>query len=217
MNLRRRLSALLLLLPIAAFAVPYAPTEQNARDILPGRDYIVLPTALPTTTGNKIEVREFFFYGCSHCFALEPYVEQWLKRKPVDVELVRTPAMLNPKWAPLGRAYYVAEELKILDKVHPALYKAIHVGNEKLFEQEPIGKFFERMGVPPAKFKATWESFAVTTKVRNADALTRKYMISGTPTVTVAGKYVVPAAGDRTFVVVDFLLNKERVAFGRKK
>ncbi|MFZ5722129.1 MAG: thiol:disulfide interchange protein DsbA/DsbL [Pseudomonadota bacterium] len=216
MNLRRHLTALLLLLPLAASAVPYAATEQNAREFLPGRDYTVLATPLPTTTGDRIEVREFFFYGCSHCFDLERHVTAWLQTKAADVELVRTPAMLNPKWAPLGRAYYVAEELKVLEKIHAPLYNALHVGREKLYEQGPIISFFVRMGVPKEQTEAAWNSFAVTTKVRNADQLARKYMVSGTPTLAVAGKYVVPASGDRTFAIVDFLVNKERAARGRK-
>jgi thiol:disulfide interchange protein DsbA len=217
MNLRRHLSALLLLLPIAAFAVPYAPTTENANQFLPTRDYIVLPTPLPTSTGNRIEVREFFYYGCSHCFALEPAIEQWLRTKPVDVELVRTPAVLNPQWGPLGRAYFVAEELQIVPKIHPAIFNAIHVKREQLNDQKAIGKFFERLGVPPEQFDATWNSFSVNTKVKNADSLARKYMVSGTPTIAVAGKYVVPAAGSRTFAIVDFLIAKERTTVARKK
>lgn len=218
MNLRRQLFSLLLLLPVAALAVPYAPEAENANDILPGREYTVLPAALPTSTGNKIEVREFFYYGCSHCFALEPFVEKWLKTKPADVELVRTPAMLNPAWGNLGRAYYTAEELQVLEKTHAATYNALHVAGQRLYEKADIEKFYERVaGVPADKFSATWDSFAVTTKIRNADALARKYQVSGTPTLTVAGKYVVPAAGARTFAIVDFLVNKERIALGRKK
>ncbi len=218
MNLRRQLLSLLFLLPVVALAVPYAPEAASSKEILPGRDYITLGTPLPTTTGNKIEVREFFFYGCSHCFALEPFVETWLRSKPADVELVRTPTMLNPSWAPLGRAYYVAEDLQVLAKTHAALYNAIHVSGEKMTAQGDIAKLFQKVaGVPVEKFNTTWDSFTVTTKMRNADALARKYQVSGTPTITVGGKYLVPAAGGRTFEIVDFLVNKERTALGRKK
>lgn len=216
MNLRRRISALLLLLPIAAFAVPYAPGAANDASILPGRDYTELAAPLPVSTGNRIEVREFFFYGCPHCFDLEPAINGWLKRKPADVELVRTPAVLNPRWEVLGRAFYVADELKMLEKIHTPLYNAIHVKNEKLDSKEALGKFFVRMGATQAQFDATWDSFAVNTKVKNADALARKYMVQGTPTLTVNGKYVVPAAGERTFAIVDFLVGKERAARSKK-
>ena len=92
MNLRRHLTALLLLLPLSALAIPYAATEENARDILPGKDYIVLAAPLPTTTGKQIEVREFFWYGCPHCFEMERHVAAWLQKKPEDVEFVLTPA-----------------------------------------------------------------------------------------------------------------------------
>lgn len=217
MNLRRSLVALLLALPALAVAVPFATTTGNANEFVLGRDYTALSAPLPTAGGDRIEVREFFFYGCSHCFHLEGPLNNWLARKPADVEFVRTPAVLNPKWQPLGRAYYVAEELKVVDKVHLPLYNAIHVGRQNLFEQGPILSFFEKIGIPRAQAEAAWNSFAVTTKVRNADALSRKYMIQGTPTITVAGKYVVMSAGERTFAVVDHLLAKERAARATRK
>lgn len=216
MNLRRHLTALLLLLPLSAMAIPYADTAQNAQDILPERDYKVLSTPLPTSTGDKIEVREFFWYACSHCFDLERAVNAWLTYKAKDVEFVRTPAILNPRWEVLGRAYYVAEELKVGEKLHAPIYNAIHVGGQQLTDQAAVGKLFVRNGVSKEKFDAAWNSFAVSTKVKNAEALARKYMISGTPTLTVAGKYVVPAAGERTFAIVDFLVNKERAARTKK-
>lgn len=218
MTLRRYLVSLLLLLPLSAFAIPYAPTVENAKDILPGRDYIVLATPLPTSTGNQIEVREFFWYGCPHCFELEHIVVAWLQKKPQDVEFVRTPAVINPVWEIDGRAYFVAEELKVLDKTHAALYNAIHEGGNDALRnnKDEIGRFFAKFGVQQAQFNATWDSFSVNTKIANASQLARKYQISGTPTLTVAGKYVIPAAGDRTFAIVDFLLKKERAARGGK-
>lgn len=212
MNIRRQLSALLLMLPLAAFAVPYAPGAASDASIVAGRDYIELAAPLPVSTGNKLEVREFFFYGCSHCFDLEPAVSGWLKRKPADVALVRTPAVFNAKWEVLARAYYVADELQMLDKIHAPLYSAIHIKNEKFDSQEALGKFFVRMGATQAQFDAAWNSTRVNLSVKNAEALARKYMIQGTPTLTVNGKYVVPAAGERTFAIVDFLLGKERGA-----
>lgn len=213
MNIRRQLfSALLLMLPLAAFAVPYAPGAASDASIVAGRDYIELAAPLPVSTGNKMEVREFFFYGCSHCFDLEPAVNGWLKRKPADVALVRTPAVFNAKWEVLARAYYVAEELKMVEKIHAPLYSAIHVKHEKFDGQEALGKFFVRMGATQEQFDIAWRSTKVNLSVKNAAALSRKYMIQGTPTLTVNGKYVVPAAGERTFAIVDFLLGKERVA-----
>ena len=212
MNIRRQLSALLLMLPLAAFAVPYAPGAASDASIVAGRDYIELAAPLPVSTGNKLEVREFFFYGCSHCFDLEPAVNGWLKRKPADVALVRTPAVFNAKWEVLARAYYVADELQMLEKIHAPIYSAIHIKNEKLDSQEALGKFFVRMGATQAQFDAAWNSTRVNLSVKNAEALARKYMIQRTPTLTVNGKYVVPAAGERTFAIVDFLLGKERVA-----
>lgn len=216
MNLRRSLTALLMLLPTAALAVPFSP--ESSQDILQGRDYTVLETPVPTSTGSQIEVREFFYYGCPHCFDLEEPLNRWLRGKPADVAFVRTPAMLNAKWALMGRAFYVAEDLKVLDKTHAALYNAIHVGNQRelLTDQAAIIKFYGGLGVPADKATAAWDSFAVNTKVKNSEVLARKYLISGTPTVTVNGRYVVPSQGARTFAVVDFLVQKERARLGKK-
>jgi thiol:disulfide interchange protein DsbA len=215
MNLRRQLSALLFLLPVAALALPYAPTADNDSAFLPGRDYTILQVPVPVSTGDKLEVREFFYYACGHCYNLEGSVNAWLKKKQPDTVFVRTPAVLNPRWELLGRAFYVAEDLKMLEQVHGAIYTSIHVGGQKLESKEKIIDLFVRLGADKAKAEAAWDSFAVTTKIRSADALGRKYMIQGTPTLTVSGKYVVPA-GDRAFATIDYLLGLERAARARK-
>jgi len=215
MNLRRQMLALLLLVPVAALALPYAPGAKNDNSFLPGRDYTVLQVPVPVATGDKLEVREFFYYGCPHCHDFETHVNAWLKSKPADVAFVRTPAVLNPKWELLGRAFYVAEELNILEKIHAPLYTTIHVGGQRMETREAISDFFVRMGAAKPQIDAAWDSFSVNTKVRNADALSRKYMIQGTPTLTVAGKYSVPA-GTRAFATVDYLLGVERAARNRK-
>lgn len=212
MNLRRQIIALLCLLPVAALAVPFAPAPTNASGFQPGKDYIELAAPLPTSTGNQLEVREFFFYGCSHCFDLEPAVTAWLKRKSADTAFVRTPAVLNPRWETLGRAFYVAEELKVLEKIHAPLYNALHVKRERLDSQESLREFFAGFGVPATQFDAAWNSSRVNISVKNASALAKKYMIQGTPTLAVNGKYLVPSSGDRTFAVVEFLLARERAA-----
>lgn len=210
MNLRRQLSALLLMLPVVAFSVPFAAPAAGD-GFVEGRDYTVLKVPVPVATGDKLEVREFFYYGCPHCYDLEGSVNAWLKKKPADTVFVRTPAVLNPRWELLGRAFYVAEELKMLEKMHTTIYTAIHAGGQKLENKEKVVELFVRMGADKAKVDAAWDSFGVTTKVRSADALARKYMVQGTPTLTVAGKYVVPA-GERAFATVDYLLGLERAA-----
>lgn len=215
MNLRRQIVALLLSLPAVALALPYANTAENDNSFLPGRDYTVLATPVPVATGDRIEVREFFYYGCSHCYDLELPLEGWLKTKSADVAFVRTPAVLNPKWETLGRAFFVADELKILEKVHGPLFTAIHVGGQRIETKEASIDFLVKMGAKREQAEAAWGSFGVNTKVRNSDALARKYQIRGTPTVTVAGKYVVNA-GPRMFATVDYLVGVERAARIRK-
>jgi len=171
-----------------------------------------VPVAVPA---DKLEVREFFYYGCPHCYDLETSVNAWLRTKQADTVFIRTPAVLNPRWELMGRAFYVAEELKMLEKMHTTIYTSLHVGGQKLDSKERVIDLFVRMGADKAKTEAAWDSFGVTTKVRSADALARKYMVQGTPTLTVAGKYVVPA-GQRAFATIDYLLGVERAARAKK-
>lgn len=216
MKLLRLFASCIALLPALALAVPFGSgVAPAANQFVAGRDYFVLANPLPTASGDKLEVREFFFYGCSHCYNLEGPLNTWLRTKPADVAFERTPVMFNPKAEPLARAYFVAEELGALGKVHAPLYDALHAKGEKLYEKDPVIAFFVRQGLQKQAVESAWSSFSVNTKVRNAEQLAIKYMIRGTPTLAVAGKYTV-SAGERSFAIVDYLLAQERAARAKK-
>ncbi|RMD68426.1 MAG: thiol:disulfide interchange protein DsbA/DsbL, partial [Gammaproteobacteria bacterium] len=147
----------------------------------------------------------------------EPLVEAWLKRKPEDVVFRRMPAIFtNPLWALHARAYYTAEALGIVDKIHRPLFDAIHKERRPMNTEKDIEAFFAEHGVDPETFRRTFHSFYVEAKVRQAREMTRRYGIDGVPSFIVDGKYRTSprqAGGNlEVFKVIDFLIEKERKA-----
>ncbi len=201
---------------LALFLVVLLPGSALAKDYQEGKEYVLLSPQQPTSTGDKIEVVELFWYGCPHCYELEPEVQAWLKNKPGDVELVRMPAVLGQRWELLAQAYYTAELLGITDKIHPALFAAIHDKHMKIDDETALQAFFVDQGVSAEDFKKTFNSFAVAVKMNNSRQMTRRYKITGVPTIIVNGKYSTGAklagSNQALFEVVDYLVEQERAA-----
>jgi thiol:disulfide interchange protein DsbA len=201
---------------LALIFVLLMPGSAMAKEYQEGKEYVLLSTQQPTSTGDKIEVVELFWYGCPHCSDLEPQVQAWLKHKPEDVELVRMPAIVSPRWELLAQAYYTAELLDIVDKIHPALFEAIHKKHMKINDEAALQAFFVDQGVSEDDFKKTFNSFAVAVKMNNARQMTRRYKITGVPTIIVNGKYSTSASlagsNQAVFEVVDYLVEQERTA-----
>lgn len=178
-----------------------------------GIHYIPITPPQPTSTKDKVEVVELFWYGCPHCYRLEPYVKRWLKKKPDNVKFVRMPGVLNPGWELLARAYYTAEILGIVDKVHSPIFDTIHGKRKRLNSEAAVMNLFKEYGVSEDDFKRTFRSFAVETKIRRARDMGRRYQAEGVPAIIVNGKYRVSAttAGGaaKIFKVVDYLIKQE--------
>ncbi|MFZ5523162.1 MAG: thiol:disulfide interchange protein DsbA/DsbL [Pseudomonadota bacterium] len=155
-----------------------------------GRDYNLLKPPQPTDS-KKIEVLEFFFYGCSHCFHLHKPLTAWEKSKPKDVDLVFVPTIFRDSMEPMARTMYALESMGQLDKLHDALYRAWNEDNIELFDEASIADFVARNGVDRAKFSAAYNSFSMQSRVARARQMVRSYRINGTPTLVVAGKYVI--------------------------
>ncbi|AXY55303.1 thiol:disulfide interchange protein DsbA/DsbL [Acinetobacter chinensis] len=177
-----------------------------------GKDYTVIANPGKSELPGKIEVREFFWYGCPHCFKLEPHMQAWLKKMPKDVYFVRTPAAMNPVWEQGARGYYVSEALGVRKKTHIPLLNAIHVQGQQIFDQASQAKFFTKYGIPEAKFNSIFNSFAITSKVSQANQLSKQYQLTGVPAVVVNGKYVVQGEDAKVTEVVTYLVEKERQA-----
>ena len=186
-----------------------------AEPFVEGTHYDPVVPAQPTSAGpGEVEMLEFFWYGCPHCFAFETYVEGYLEEKPDAVKFVRVPAILNPTWALYARAFYTAETLDVFDKFHRPFFNAIHVDRQAIGSEDAVAAFFtEATGVSDEDFRKTFNSFAVTAKVQRADVLTKRYRIMGVPTVAVAGKYKNNSRGVRNYEdlinIGKYLVNRE--------
>jgi thiol:disulfide interchange protein DsbA len=191
-------------LPLVA-AAGVAPEE--------GRDYLELPFPQPVETGSQIEVREFFWYGCPHCDALEPVLRAWLRKKPAGVSFLRTPGVA-PHWLVHAQAYYTFESLGVVDKVHAAFFDAYHRGQRKLDTLAALADFAAEHGIDRELFLRTFNSFGVRVKVERAKQLNAAYGIHSVPTLVVDGRYVtspVMAGGnEQVMKVVDELIKRAR-------
>lgn len=191
-----------------------AVTNSPADEFVAGQHYQeVKPAVATSVAAGKVEVLELFWYGCPHCYAFEPQLSEWIKNKPDYIEFVRVPAVFAHNWEVHARAYYTAQQLGVLEKIHQPLFDAIHKQGRKVFSEEELSQFFVDQGVDAEAFKKAFNSFDVDTKTRHAIALTREYGITGVPAVIVNGKYRSSAqeAGDFTTLlkVVESLADKE--------
>jgi thiol:disulfide interchange protein DsbA len=185
-----------------------------------GKNYIRLVPTQPTVGGaDKIEVAEFFYYLCPHCYNFEPLIKEWAANKPANTRFVQVPAMWNQVLVLHGRMFYTAEILARngviadADAFNTAVYQEIHVRNNKLGSEGAIQKLFERFNVSADDFDRTWNSFEVDQKLRVAADLARRYSVNSTPTVVVNGKYRFGAqeAGSypKVLEVIDELIVRE--------
>jgi thiol:disulfide interchange protein DsbA len=180
-----------------------------------GQHYERAASARPTSSpAEQVEVAEVFMYWCPHCFNFDPYFQEWVKRKPSYVTVVRLPASFSKLGELQASAYYTAESLGIIDRVHDDIFRAIHVDKRDLSTQEHLRDFFRSYGIEPALFDETLGSADVESKVRRADGLIKGYGIKVTPTVVVNGKYLttLQAAGsyETWFDIIDELIARER-------
>ena len=196
-------------LATAIFAISGSAMAAN---FVAGKDYSVVANPGKVDVPGKIEVREFFWYGCGHCFTLEPYMQTWLRKLPKDVNFVRTPAAMNPVWEMNARGYYVSEALGVRKKTHLPLFPSIQDKGQQIFDQQYQAKFFVKYGVPEAKFNRMFNSFAITSKISQAKQLARQYQLTGVPAVVVNGKYIVQGDNGKVIQVVNYLVDQERKA-----
>lgn len=183
-----------------------------AADFVEGQDYKLLQNPQPVEKPGKIEVREFFWYGCPHCHALEPHMQTWLKKLPKDVRFVRTPAPINPVWEVGAKAYFTSEALGIRQYTHLPLFDAHYQNKQGALSPNALAQFFTAFKVPEDKFKETFDSFPVAQRVAQAKQLAQAYQLEGVPIVIVNGKYAVQGEDAKVPQVIDFLIEKERKA-----
>ncbi|MDB5811082.1 MAG: oxidoreductase [Betaproteobacteria bacterium] len=221
-----QIAALLILLVAGSAWAQQAPVV--------GRDYTQVSPPQPTDSGKKVEVVEFFWYGCPHCYHLEPSLKAWLKRKPADVEFRPIPGTFGaPTWEPLTRTYYALDAMGVAPKYHDVLFAGIHEEKDSakqralVNDSRAIADFLASKGVDKQKFLDAYNSFAVNSRTKRSEDLTRSYDVPGTPAVAIDGKYLTSPSNfpnpdgsvnyDRFFNVVDQLVAQARKDRAGKK
>ena len=159
--------------------------------LAPGKDYRVINPPQPTDSGKRVEVLEFFWYGCPHCNALQGPLRVWLKQKPADVDFKRVPAVLGDSWIPLTWTYYALDAMGLVEKLHYEVFAAIHEQKIRLSDQQVLFDWIAKQGVDKQKFAETYNSFGVKSRGMRSIEMSRLYDIEGTPAIVVDGKYQV--------------------------
>jgi thiol:disulfide interchange protein DsbA len=177
-------------------------------------DYRLVIPPQPVETGNKIEVIEFLYYGCSHCFDAEPYLKQWMSRMPKDVTFRRIPAVFRDDWVPLTKTFYTLEALGELDRLHSDVFEAIHAKHIDLNNEQMLLDWMEQHGVNRKKFADAYNSFSIKNRAEYAKKLTQAYGVEGTPSLVVDGKYLtgpgMTGSHESAMRVLDQLIDKAR-------
>ena len=206
MKLIKRLFVLLFLLSAStAFAEP-----------VEGRDYKLLSPPQPTRSGAKIEVIEFFFYGCSHCYRLNPFVSAWEHKLPKDVQFTYVPAVFNPVWEISAKTFYALETMGLRAKMHDTLFNAWNA-NIELVDEASTADFLAKQGVDRKKFSEAFNAFSTQSSVMRAKQMGMAYGIRGTPTLIIDGKYTLQGDTAETVETLKFLVDKARKERGGKK
>jgi thiol:disulfide interchange protein DsbA len=175
----------------AALLVAAAPVQAQA-----GREFTLVEPPQPTENPAKIEVVEFFSYGCPHCKEFHPLISKWAAKLPADVVFKRVPVSFGrPQWANLARLYYAAETINELGRLDNAAFAALHEKGVKLYDDGTINQFAVQQGVDGKKFGDAYGSFGVVSKVKRADQMAQAYKIQGVPTIAVDGRYLVVNEG----------------------
>lgn len=164
------------------------------------------------STGDKVEVVEMFWYGCGHCYALEPSVKKWQANKPENAELVRVPALFSKRWEFHGQAYYTMEALGVLEQAHEKFFEEIHMRRKQINNLSQLIDFLARFDKGADEVKDAFNSFGVDSKMRAARKITRDSGATGVPTLLVDGKYMttetLTGGPVQLFNVIDQLVEK---------
>ena len=187
-----------------------------------GRDYVNIEPPQPTDNPAKIEVVEFFSYGCPHCNDFHPLISRWASKLPADVSFRRVPVSFGrAQWANIGKLYYAAEAIGELGKLDNAAFHAIHVKSIKLYDDNTITEWAAQQGVDKAKFGEAYKSFGVASKMQRADQMAAAYKIQGVPAIAVDGRYLVVGKEVKSYedllTLADQLIGKVRTERSKKK
>ena len=164
----------------------------------------------PIETGDKIEVIDFFFYGCQHCNELLPRLERWRQGKPADVVYRHIPVVRHDSWVPLAKTYFTLEALGEVERLHPAVFHGYHVDDLYMSQDKVISEWAAKQGLDPDKFMAIYRSDETRRKVERARKQTLDYDIQGTPSLVVDGRFLTDGSSPKTINILDRLVRIAR-------
>jgi thiol:disulfide interchange protein DsbA len=191
-------------LALACVALP-AAAQQIRRDV----DYREIAQQ-PVETGERIEVIDFFFYGCQYCNELQPRLDRWSKRKPDDVVLRRLPVVRHDSWVPLAKTYFTLEAMGEVERLHAAVYHSYHVQDLYMSQEKVISEWAAKHGLDRDKFMAIYRSDETRQKVERARKQTVDYDIQGTPSLVVDGKFLTDGSSAKTIEILDGMIRLAR-------
>jgi thiol:disulfide interchange protein DsbA len=212
---RRDFSSHLLWAGLGAAGTVLAPHAHAQGAPVEGQHYVRLNQPVPVSPGGKIEVIEFFWYGCPHCNAFEPTLDAWQKKLPADVAFRRVPvAFRDEPYVPHQRIFFALDAMGLIPTMHRKVFYAIHGERQRLDKPAEIAAFMAKNGVDSAKFLEIYDSFSVQTKARQAKQLAESYRIDGVPAIGVAGRYYtsgsLAGSADGSLRVAEYLIQKVR-------
>jgi thiol:disulfide interchange protein DsbA len=164
----------------------------------------------PIETGDKIEVIDFFFYGCQYCNDLLPRLERWQRSKPADVEVRHIPVVRHDSWVPLAKTYFALEAMGEAERLHAAVFHGYHVEDLYMSQEKVISEWAVKQGLDREKFMAIYRSDETRRKVERARRQTLDYDIQGTPTLVVDGRYLTDGASPKTIDILDRMIRLAR-------
>lgn len=191
--------------------------QAQAQAFREGVDYLVLDKPAPTEApAGKVDVVEFFWYGCPHCNSFEPQLEAWLKTAPKNVAFRRVPVSFRPDFEPHQRLYYALEAMGKVDELHKKVFYTIHIERQPLNTAALVATWAEKQGLDKAKFGDMYNSFSVSTKVRKATQLQDGYKVDGVPSLGIAGRYYTSSeqakSMERALLITNYLVGLPRKA-----
>ena len=172
-------------------------------------DYREIPQQ-PIETGEKIEVIDFFFYGCQYCNELLPRLERWRRGKPADVVYRHIPVVRHDSWVPLAKTYFTLEAMGEVERLHPAVFHSYHVEDLYMSQEKVISEWAAKHGLDREKFMAIYRSDDTRQKVERARKQTVEYDIQGTPSLVVDGRFLTDGASPKTIDVLDRMVRIAR-------
>jgi protein dithiol oxidoreductase (disulfide-forming) len=211
---RREFSATVLSAAAATAGVPTIASAQPGP--VEGKHFVRLTQPLPAAVpAGKIEVIEFFWYGCPHCSAFEPALEVWARNLPADVVFRRVPVAFSAEpFVAHQRIFYALDTLGLVGAMHRKVFYAIHVERMRLDKPADIAAFMAKNGVDAAQFTEAYNSFTTQTRLRQANQLVEGYKIDGVPAIGIQGRYYTSGTlagnNERALDVTDWLLQRLR-------